>query len=175
MQKTRSLEELAVYAVALKFFAVVTIAASAFQLAYGPFAYARAQTREAPRLYARVFAAYMAVGSFGALLVSMFTPDVLAVLVPRQYQGAALPALWLAFAAVCLGAYTVASIGIGLALRTSLLGWCAGGAALFAIGAQALLTPRFGAPGAGAATFLGYAAAGYLTYRVAQRVRPMPF
>src|SRR5439155_4897367 len=43
MQRTRTLEEVGVYAVALKFFAVVTIAASAFQLAYGPFAYVRAQ------------------------------------------------------------------------------------------------------------------------------------
>jgi O-antigen/teichoic acid export membrane protein len=175
MQRTRSLTEVAVYAVALKFFAVVTIAASAFQLAYGPFAFARAQSPEAPRLYARVFGAYMAVGPLGALLVASFVPDVLRVLVPPQYAGAAVPALWLAFAAVALGAYTVTSLGIALALRTPLVGWCAGGALAVTMAAHALLTSRFGGPGAGAATFLGYATAAFLTYRVAQHVHPLPF
>ena len=175
MQRTRTLEEVAVYAVALKFFAVVTIAASAFQLAYGPFAYARAQSSEAPRLYARVFGAYTAVGSLGALLVASFVPDALRVLVPSAYAGAAFPALWLAFAAVALGAYTVTSIGIGLALKTRWLGFCAGGALAVTVAAHALLTPRFGGPGAGIATFLGYATAAWLTYRVAQHVHPLPF
>ena len=175
MQRTRSLEEVAVYAVALKFFAVVTIAASAFQLAYGPFAYARAQSRDAPRLFARVFGAYIAVGCLGALLVASFVPELLRVLVPKAYAGAAIPAVWLAFAAVALGAYTVTAIGIGLALRTPLLGLSAGGALVVTVAANALLTPRFGGPGAGIATFLGYATAACLTYRVAQHVHPLPF
>ena len=175
MQRTRTLDELAVYAVALKFFSVVTIAASAFQLAYGPFAYARARTPEAPRLYARVFSAYMALASLGALLIASFVPEALRLLAPPSYAGAAAPALWLAFAAVVFGAYTVVAIGIGLALRTPLLGWCAGGALAVGALAHATLTPRFGGPGAGIATFLGYSTAAFLTYRVAQRVHPLPF
>jgi len=175
LQRTRTVEELAVYAVALKFFAVVTMAASAFQLAYGPFAYARAGTPEAPRLFARVLGAYTAVASLGALLVATFAPDVLAVAVPAMYRDAAFPVLWLAFAAVALGAYTVAAIGIGLALKTPLLGLCAGGGALAAIAAHMVLTPRFGAPGAAVATFLGYATVAALTYAIAQRVHPFPY
>jgi O-antigen/teichoic acid export membrane protein len=175
LQRTRSLEELAVYAVATKFFTIVTIAASAFQLAYGPFAYARAQTPEAPRLFARVLAAYVSLASLGAMVVGMLAPEALAILVPPTYRGAALPALWLAFAAVALGVYTVTSVGIGLALKTPLLSLCAGGAALVAIGAHWVLTPRFGAPGAGVATFLGYGVSAVLTYRVAQRVHPLPY
>jgi len=175
MQRTRTLEEVAVYAVALKFFAIVTIAASAFQMAYGPFAFARAQTPEAPRLFARVFAAYMAVSSLGALLVSLFASDALRVLVPASYAGAVGSVLWLAFAAVALGAYTVTSLGIGLALKTPLIGICAGIALVVTLCAHLVLTPRFGGPGAGAATFLGYATAAFVTYRVAQAVYPLPF
>ena len=175
MQRTRSLEEVAVYAVALKFFAIVTIAASAFQLAYGPFAFARATTPEAPRLFARVFAAYMAVGSLGALVVSLFAADALRVLVPASYAGAAESVLWLTFAAVALGAYTVTSLGIGLALKTPLIAICSGSGLVVALAAHTVLTPRFGGPGAGAATFLGYATTGYVTYRVAQSVYPLPF
>jgi len=175
LQRTRSLEEVAVYGIAIKFFAVVTMGVSAFQLAYGPFAYARAKEPGAPRLFARVFASYLAVASFGALLVSLLAPELLAVLVPEGYRSAAAPALWLSFAAVAQGAYTVASVGIGLALATPLLGWCAGGAALVAAVAHVLLTPRYGPVGAGAATFAGYLASALFTYWVAQRVHPLPY
>lgn len=174
MQRWRPLDEVAVYAVALKIFAVVTMAASAFQLAYGPFAFARAKTEEAPRLYARVFMGYIAVGCLGALAVSAFTPEALAWLVPAEYAGAALPALWLAFAAVGLGAYTVASLGIGLSLRTPLLAWCSGSGAVAGVVAHLLLTPRLGAPGAALATLVGYAVTAVVTYAIAQRVHPLP-
>jgi len=175
LQRTRSLEEVGVYAIAVKFFAVVSMGVSAFQLAYGPFAFAQARTPEAPRLFARVFAAYVAAASGGALLVGMFAPDLLRVLVPEAYRGAATPAIALAFAAVALGAYTVASVGIGLALKTPLLVWCAVGAALAALIANATLTPRFGASGAAVATCVGYVTAAVLTYAMAQRVHPLPY
>jgi O-antigen/teichoic acid export membrane protein len=175
LQATHTLEELARYALAMKCFTVMTIAASAFQLAYGPFVFARAGTPEAPRLYARVFSAYVATGALGALLFGAFAPELIALAAPAAYAGAALPALLLAFAAVALGTYTVSSIGIGLALRTPLLGWCSGGGALVAILAHAALTPRYGAPGAAIATLLGYAAAAVITFAVAQRVHPLPF
>jgi O-antigen/teichoic acid export membrane protein len=175
LERTRSIEEVAVYAVALRFFSLVTVAASAFQLAYGPFAFARAGTPEAPRIYARVLALYVAIGSLGALLVASFAPEALAVLVPPSYRAAAAPALWLAFAAVALGAYTVTSVGIGLALRTPLLVWCAAAGVAAAIAGHAVLTPRFGPVGAGAAQFLGYAAVAVTTYAIAQRVHVLPY
>ena len=175
LQRTRSLDEVAVYGIAVKFFAVVTMGVSAFQLAYGPFAYARARDPGAPRLFARVFASYVALASLGALVVGLLAPELLRVLVPATYAGASGPALWLAFAAVAQGAYTVAAIGIGLSLRTPLLGWCAGGAALIGALAQWLLTPRFGPVGAGAATFCGYLASAVFTYFTAQKVHPLPY
>ncbi len=175
LQHRRSLEEVATYAVAIKFFAVVSMAVAAFQLAYGPFAYARAGQPEAPRLFARVLAAFMAAASLAALGAGLFAPEALRVLVPAAYQEAAWPAVWLAFAAVAQGAYTVVSIGIGLALRTALLGWTAGAAALVAIAANLVLVPVYGPRGAAIATTAGYATSALLAYVVAQRVHPLPY
>lgn len=175
LQRFRSLEELAHYAVALKFFTLVTFAASAFQLAYGPFAYARAGTPEAPRLFARVLDLYAVLATLGALLTGLFAPELLRLLAPPEYHVAAGPALLLAFAAAAFGAYTVTAIGIGIALETPLLGLCAGGAALVTIVAQLVLVPRFGAVGAAWATLLGYVTSAILTYVVAQRVHPLPY
>ena len=120
------------YAVALQFFSVVTVAASAFQLAYGPFAFARAGSAGgAGALRARVLARLRrgrrprrarsspvrARGARRAGAADAYRPP------PRCRRCA------LAFAAVALGAYTVASVGIGIALRTPLLVWCAAAAA----------------------------------------------
>jgi O-antigen/teichoic acid export membrane protein len=148
---------------------------SAFQLAFGPFAFARARSPEAPRLYARVFSLYTAVASLGALVVSVVAAPIVAVLAPSAYAAAAGPALWLTFAAVAQGAYYVAALGIGLSLRTVLLGWTAGGAALAAVLANAVLTPRLGASGAAMATFTGYVVSALLAYAVSQRVHPLPY
>ncbi|HEY2955778.1 MAG TPA: lipopolysaccharide biosynthesis protein [Candidatus Eisenbacteria bacterium] len=175
LQRTRSLEEVAVYAVAIKFFTAVWIGISAFQLAYGPWAFARAHSPDGPRLFARAFGAYMAAAGLVAIAVGAFAPEVLAVLVPEPYRRAAWPAAWLAFAAVAQGSYTVASVGIGIALRTSLLSVGALSAAAASIAGNVLLVPRLGVAGAAIGTFLGYGTSAVVTYRVAQSVHPLPY
>ncbi len=175
LQRTRSLEEVGVYAVAMKFFALASMGVAAFHLAFSPFAYARARRPEAPRLFARVFSLYTAVASLGALLVAAFAPEIVSVLAPGAYAAAAIPAVWLTFAAVAQGAYYVGGLGIGLSLRTTLLIWSAGAAALVAGLANAVLTPALGSPGAALATFMGYSVSAILATIVAQRVYPLPY
>ncbi|HUK62622.1 MAG TPA: oligosaccharide flippase family protein, partial [Dongiaceae bacterium] len=177
LQRTRTIEEVATYSVALRFLSVMTFAASAFQLAYGPFVYARARDPGAPRLFARVLVGYIAVASLGAMIVGLFAPEVLRVLVTRAYHpdAASLPALLLAFAAVALGAYTVGSIGIGLALKTPLLAVGAWSGAVVAAAAHATLTPRLGPSGAAIATLAGYVSVAGVTFVLAQRVHPLPY
>ena len=175
LQRTQSLEAVGVYAVAVKFFALASIGVAAFHLAFTPFAYARARSPEAPRLFARVFSLYIAVASLGALVVAAFAPEAVALLAPPAYAAAGGPALWLTFAAVAQGAYYVGGIGISLSRRTRLLIPTAAGAALVALGVNAVLTPRFGPAGAAIATFAGYAASAVFATWVAQRVHPLPY
>src|SRR5206468_3965370 len=123
LQHFASLDEVGIYAVALKFFAVVTLGVSAFQLAFLPFAYARAQDPDAPRLYARVLGLYVAVAVAGALAVGLLAPLGIRLLATRDYAAAARPALWLSFAAAAQGAYYVTGLGVNLERRTLLLVW----------------------------------------------------
>lgn len=175
LQRTASLDAVGVYGVAMKFFAVISMGISAFNLAFGPFAYAKAHEPDAPKLFARVLALYVALASAGALVVGLFAPPIVAVLATKDYAGAAGPALWLGFAAVAQGAYSVAALGISLSLKTPLLVGVAAAAALVAIVANQVLVPRFGAEGAAMATFLAHVVSTVLVYVVAQRVRPMPY
>jgi O-antigen/teichoic acid export membrane protein len=175
LRRARGLAEVGTYAVAVKFFAVAMMAVSAFSLAFFPFAHARAQQPDAPRLFARVLSLYVVTASLAALLLGMLAPEAVAVLAPPEYRAAARPALLLAFAAVAYGAYYVACLGIQLSLRTSLLGWTAGAAALAALAANALLAPRFGGMGVALATLLGNVILAIGTYWVAQNVHPLPY
>ncbi len=175
LQRTTSLEAVGIYGVAMKFFAVITMGVQAFNLAFGPFAYARAKDPDAPRLYARVIALYVALASLGALLVGVFAPAIVGVLATARYADAARPALWLAFAAVAQGAYSVVTLGLTLSLRTTWLGFIAGAAALVAVIANQLLTPRLGAEGAAMSTFLAHTASSVFAYLAAQRVMPFPY
>ncbi len=175
LQHARGLEEVGVYAVAVKFFALTMMSVSAFSLAFFPFAHARAEDPGAPRLVARVFALYVTVACAGAMAAALFAPEVLAVLVPPEYHAAAGPAALLTFAAVAYGAYYVACLGLQRALKTEWLGATAALGAVVAIVANALLTPRFGGMGAAAATLLGNLARAVSTYAVSQAVHPFPY
>lgn len=175
LQRTRSIEEVATYSLAVKFFAIVTMGVSAFQLAYFPFAFARAGRPEAPRLFARVLGLYVAVAAFGATVIGLFAPDVVHLLAPPAYAAAATPAAWLAFAAVAQGAYYVVSLGIGLALKTHWFSLSAVVAAAAALLANFALTPRFGPAGAGAATWCAYVVSAVACYLITQRVHPLPY
>ena len=175
LQRYASLDEVGTYALAMKFFAVVTMGVSAFQLAFMPFAFARAKDPDAPRLYARVLGLYVAIASTGALACAVIAPLAIRLLATGDYAAAAQPALWLCFAAVAQGAYYVAALGINLSLRNPWLGVSAGGAALVAALANTLLVPRLGAEGAAAATFAAHTASAVLTYMIAQRLYPLPY
>jgi len=175
LQRTHGLEAVGVYAVAIKFFTVVMMSVTAFSLAFFPIAHARANTPEAPRLYARVLALYMAVASGLALAVGLFAPEVLAVLVQPAYRAAAGPANLLVFAAVAYGAYHVACLGIQLSLRTSLVGWSAAGGAIAAVAANALLAGPYGMMGTATATLIGNGVLAVIAYVVAQSVHPLPY
>jgi O-antigen/teichoic acid export membrane protein len=175
LQRSRGLAEVGTYAVAVKFFAVAMMAVSAFSLAFFPFAHARAQQPDSPRLFARVLSLYVVTASLAAMVLGILAPEAVALLAPPEYRAAARPALLLAFAAVAYGAYYVACLGIQLSLRTSLLGWTAGAAALASLAANAVLAPRFGGMGAALATLLGNVILAIGTYLVAQNVHPLPY
>jgi O-antigen/teichoic acid export membrane protein len=175
LQRFGSLDDVGTYALAVKFFAVVTMGVAAFQLAFMPHAFARARDPEAPRLVARVLGLYVAVASLGALACGLLAPLAIRVLAPAAYADAARPAVWLCFAAVAQGAYTVAALGINLSLRNGWLGVSAGGAALAAAALNAWLVPRLGAEGAAAATLAAHATSAALTYVIAQRFQAMPY
>ncbi|MGH7726741.1 MAG: oligosaccharide flippase family protein [Candidatus Eiseniibacteriota bacterium] len=169
------LASVGVYAVAAKIGTVMTLAVSAFHLAWGPFAYAQAREAEAGRLFARVLTLYTAVASTLALAVGLVAPEVLAVLVPAEYRPAAFPGGLLAFASVAYGGYMVTGLGAALALRTDLMAWTSIAAGVVTISLAIALVGPWGLVGVAAATLAGFTVSAVALYAASQRVYPIPF
>ncbi len=168
LQHAASLDAVGIYGVAMRFFAVVTMGVSAFQLAFMPFAFAKVREPGAPAVIVRIASLYVAVAAWAALAAGLFAPEAVRLLAGPGYAGAARPALWLGFAAVAQGAYYVAALGVSLALT-------AGASALAAWIANLALVPLLGGEGAAIATFVGYTLSAVLTYAVSQRHWPLPY
>jgi O-antigen/teichoic acid export membrane protein len=170
-----SLEQVGVYAVAVKFAAPVLLAITAFNLAWGPMAFAAATDPDHGRLYSRVLTLYAAAGSTLALGLALFMPEALRVFVPAAYWGAAAPAGLLAFATVAHGAYYIAALGVNLEQKNGWLVVTTGGAALVTLALALVCVRPWGGTGVAAATLCGFASSTVSLYCVSQRLRPFPY
>ena len=164
-----------VYALAVKLSMVMVLGTSAFQLAWGPFAFEHARDPESGHTFSRVLTLYTAVASSLALAIGLFAPEFLAILAPASYHGAAAPGGLLVFGVVALGGYSLAGMGANLAFRTELTAWCSGAAAVITIGLALALVRSYGALGVATATLVGFASSTALLYMASQRVHPLPY
>ena len=163
-----------VYAVAVKLGTLMMLLISAFQLAWGPFAYAHARDPHAGRLFARVLTLYSAVASGLALMLGLAAPEAIAWLVPEAYRGAAVPGALLAFGVVAYGGYSIVGLGANLALRTELQAWAALAAAGITVTLALALVGPLRLVGVALATLAGFTVSAILLYGMSQRVHPLP-
>jgi O-antigen/teichoic acid export membrane protein len=174
LQRWRGLDDVAQYAVAMKFFALVSFVVSAFNLAFAPHAFAQSrQPGSAMRLARQI--EVLALLVFGAALAAALTaPAIVAVLAPSSYSGADRPAVWLSFAAAAWGLFAMFSIPVALSLRTGWLTIAAFAGAALASVAHATATARWGPEGAAIATFIGHVTAATVSGWFAARLHPIP-
>lgn len=170
-----SLEAVGVYSVAAKLAAPVLFAVMAFQLAWGPRAFAEASDPGVGRLYAWVLALYAVAGVGLALGVSLFAPEILALVVPEAYRGAAVPGGFLAFAAVAHGAYYIAALGVNLEKKNGWLVLTTGVSAAVAVTLAVLWVGPYGANGVAAASLTGFTISTVWLYLVSQKLRRFPY
>ena len=171
----KDLATVGIYAVAVKMGAAMVLIISAFQLAWGPFAYARARDPQSGRLFSRVLTLFVAVASSIALALGLFASEALTLLVPGVYARAALPGGLLCFAAVAQGAYYIVSLGATLSFRTDIVAWTSLAAALVNVILNLVLVHHYPIRGVSAATTIGFILSTVMLYMWAQRIHPIPF
>lgn len=171
-----SVEETGIYSVAHRFASVVMMLSLAFGQAWSPYAMkVRADDPAGYRaLYARVGVLLLYGMLAAASAVALFSGELLALLLPAAYAGAALPLAILCFGVALQSTQQVTAVGISLERQTHLFARMAWITALANLAGNLLLIPRLGATGAALATLLSYLilTAGYL--RHTQRLHPLP-
>lgn len=173
--RTVSLEQIGVYAIAVKLSALLGVLIEPFKSAWGPLSLAIREQPGAPGEYARVLTYYCAAAFGVALGLSLFAHEVLLLVTTPSYLGAARYVWLLALAPVAGGFATAVAVGLYLEQRLAPLAWAAFAAASANTLLNLLLIPRTGVLGAAVATALGTAVAPLVTALFAQRARRLPF
>ena len=175
VQRFTGTAQVGLYQVGYTASAVVALATTAFQQAWGPFSLSIHRQPDARRFYALALLLYLWVACLFAAAVSMLAPEVLRVFATPAYYGAATVVPWLSFSFVMLGLTYVAAIGPGITRQTGPLGIGVTLAALANVALGLVLTPRMGREGAAIATLVSQAVVPVYLFRASQRIYPIPY
>lgn len=170
-----STSQVGLYQIGASLAALVALVTSAFQQAYGPFAFSIHKRPEAVHVYANVFLGYLWIGSVIATGAALYAPEILRVVATPRYAGASSVVWPLGFSYVMMGLVTVAVIGPAIVRTTAPTAIAVTVAALLNCALNLVLVPRFGKEGSAWATLLSQAVVpGYIFYR-GQRIYPIPY
>ncbi|MBN1908915.1 MAG: lipopolysaccharide biosynthesis protein [Pirellulales bacterium] len=171
----RDQTEVGLYDLAARLAAGAALAVVAFQQAWGPFAYSIHGKDEADRVYAGVLDVYGYFGCFVASAVALFAPLVLRVMATEKFYTAASCLAPLVFVYFLAGARFIASLGSGIAKRSTPIAWSVGVGVTVNVGLNLVFIPRWGREGAAAASVLAAAAGTVYMFVASQRLHQLPY
>jgi O-antigen/teichoic acid export membrane protein len=175
--KLSTLEQLGLYSVANSLVGLATIAISAFGQAWTPHAIQLYEdAREAaPVIYGRVMTYLLAGFGLLAVGVTVFGPELLRLLTPSEYQGAAGAIAPLAIAMVAMASTQITAGGISLTKRTHYLAVLTWLTAVVNVLLNLVLDAPFGMLGAAWATTVAYVSLTLLYLVTSQRLWPVAY
>lgn len=165
-----TLSDVGLLGVGVRISSIVTFIISAFQIAWGPFAYSLIKDeRLAKRTYSRVLTYFLLVSSFATVSLAVFAREAILVLATPAYESSASLVPWLCYGSIAWGAVYIIGMGYGIAKKSYHTTISTVLAAIANIGLNFLLIPRWGTTGAAASTMLGNLVAPIYSYYAAQR------
>jgi O-antigen/teichoic acid export membrane protein len=166
---------LGVYALGNRVALVMGLAVNAFMLAWPPILFEIVKTPQARETLGRVITYYFAATLFVLLALTAFAREIVEVLAPAGYAGAAAVVGWLLAAQVLAGAYHLFTMGLVIRDRTRYVPLIVLVGCLVEGGVQAVLIPRWGGSGAAWGRGLGFLVISILVFRVGGRFYAVPF
>lgn len=176
LQRYASLSAVGVYALGYKFGMVSgAFVTSPFLQFWGAYMYEVVERPNGRELVARLQVYFTFVLLLFTLGLSLLSDDLLRVLSPPEYWGAAhvIPIVGLAY--VFMGLSHFFRVGLYYTKQTKYLGYAVGGTALLNLPLNFLLIPGFEAMGAAWATLLSFAALALITFVASQRRFPVRY
>ncbi len=171
-----TIESVGLYSIGARFSMVILFISMAFGQAWSPFAL-HVRTTHKER-HQEIYASILEVLSASILLfggfVALFANEMVRMILPVEYYGAAGPLAILSFSCVLQAIVQVPALGISLAQKTVLfipLNMLAIAVNFFL---NLLFIPPFGIAGASAATLIAYLVLACAYFVVSQRLYPLP-
>jgi len=165
------MEELGIYALGFRFVSILTIfLINPFNMAWLPFALSIEKDKNAKEVYANVLIYFLFLGLFMALLITLFTPEVVKLISPQSYWGNYHFVSILCVAYLFFGLFHNIKIGIAIKEKTQIFLITS----LCALGVNALLNmllvPRFHLAGAAFSNLGAYLTLFGMTFYFSQRI-----
>lgn len=148
--------QLGIYGTGAKFSSVVTLIITGFSMAIGPILYEKHHLESSRAELARIAKLYFSLGTFGVLIISVFSYETLVVFTNEQYYGAAviMPVLYMS---VLFSGVMMFAPGLNLNNRTIIIALVVVSSSLLNIGLNYLFIREFGMFGSALSTLISVA------------------
>ena len=160
-----TLEELGLYSIGVTIASVILLLVGGFRMAWGPIVLSTFREEKSRQFYAKIFDYFWALIFLGAVGISLFSKEILAILAPETYLGAYTVVPIVILGVVFLNGGGFFSFGIGIAKKTKYRLPLTMIPAAINVGLNYLLIPHYGMIGAAIATLISsviYAATSFI-------------
>ena len=161
--------EVGLYTLGQQMASLMVLVVSGFQFAWAPFAYSIHKEEDAKRTYSNIFKYYVIVTTFIAIILTLFSEEILLLLSNRSYLGGAKVTGILAFNAMLGGLYYIFGIGVGIVKKPVYSSIAVGLGMIASLLLNFALVPTFGIQGAAVATLLANLVSVISIYAFSQR------
>ena len=170
-----TLNELGLYSLGSRFASIIQLVVLAFQMAWPPVALSLARQENAPATHARILTYYFFVGVMMVLAVTLFTPELLALLATNRYAGASSVVFLLSCSFLFQGCFFVSSIILSITKKSLSIFPIAIPPLVVSIALNAYLVPRLGGFGSAIASSTAYLLMATLSFVFAHRLSAIPY
>jgi O-antigen/teichoic acid export membrane protein len=169
------MSEVGIYSIAATLASVIALLTTAFQMAWGPFAYSILDKPESSIVYSKVLSIYAWGGCFLGTALSLFAPLVLTIFTTPQYFDAASSVPFLVFSQLLIGSKYILSIGSSIAKKSTVVAGSIFIGAGASVAINFLLIPLIGRDGAGISSLIAYVFSAIFLYYFSQHYYPIAY
>jgi O-antigen/teichoic acid export membrane protein len=167
--------EVGIYAVSISIAGGVALFTTAFQMAWGPFAFSILNEDHALQVYSKVLSVYALLGCWLATSVSLFAPLLVQLFTTPTYYAAASTIPYLAFSHIAIGSTYIGVIGSGIVKKSTPAATSIFIGAAINTALNFALIPSLGKDGAAISTLIAYLAAAVFLFWVSHKHYPIAY
>lgn len=175
LTKFESLEEVGIYAIAVKFAAVIALLTSSVQMAWRPYTMSIKEKADAPKIFSKLYLLILIIGLVGLLGVATVIPYVLSFMISNEdFAPAADYIAFLSLGTFLSFYYLIISVGLFIKKETKIIAYYVGISAVICVLLNIFLIPVLSIWGAVIAMLVPYLFVNISIFMKSQKVYYVP-